>query len=142
MSLLLQRYPSQIRVGEIVTLDPYRGRGKTHPLYLAEGFIEEIVVDPTPLDQLRSYQKKTNPALRRHSGTYSIYGFEQNTVFGHKDWYIGDMKGLDFVTTGKMVTEFQLHELYEKVGEDDHMFQHDILTVIKNLGRTNGRNEL
>ena len=138
---LLERYPSNIKVGEIVTLDPYRGRGKAHPLYLEKGFIEEIVHEPKPLERLRSNQKQTNSALRWASGTFSIYGFEQNTVFGHKDWYMGDFKGLDFVTTGKLVTEFELNQLYEKVGDSDHRFQHDILTVIKNLGRTRGRNE-
>lgn len=135
-----QHYPIDIKVGEIVTMFPLPSFRKEHPIEGEEGFIEEIVHEPTPIEQLRSYQK-TKSAIRFHSGTYSIYGLRQNNIFDHPDWYIGDFKGLDFIRTGKMMTEFKLNELYEKVGDSDHIFQHDILTVIKNLGRTRGRNE-
>jgi hypothetical protein len=137
--MTLEYYPTDIKVGEIVTMMPQKMFGKEHPILGKDGFIEEIIVEPTPINSLRNYSR-TKSALRWHSGTYSIYGFEQNTVYGHKDWYIGDFRGVDFWRTGRMVTEFQLQELYEKVADSDHRFQHDILTVIKNIGRTKAGN--
>jgi len=140
MVLSIQKYyPTDIKVGEIITMFPRSVFRKEHPIQGEEGFIEEIVIDPTPIEKLKSYQKKS--ALRFHSGTYSIYGLRQNNVLSHADWYIGDFCGLDFFRSGTMMTEFKLNQLYEEVGDTNHGFQHDILTVIRNLGRTKGMND-
>jgi len=137
----LSYYPTDIEVGEIVILHPrHDGRKKhKHPLDGFKTFVEEIVVQPTPIDQLRNYSK-TKSALAYHSGTYSLYGFKQNDYFGHLDWYIGDYKGIDFERTGNLISEFELNKLYDK-SENDKMFRRDIVTVRKNLGRDYGRNQ-
>jgi len=139
--IMSQRYyATDIRVGEIVIMNPrYDGKLKQkHPLYGFKAFVEEIVVEPTPIERLRTHNLN---GITFHSGTYSLYGFEKNDYFGHKDWYIGDFKGVDFSKTGELISLFELNQLYEKVGDDDPMFQRDIVTVINNLGRTHGRNE-
>ena len=136
----LSYYPTDIEVGEIVILHPRQdGRNKQHPLDGFKAFVEEIVVQPTPIDQLRDYSK-TKSAIVYHSGTYSLYGFKQNDYFGHLDWYIGDYKGADFERTGNLISEFELNKLYDK-SKNDKMFRRDIVTVRKNLGRDYGRNQ-
>ncbi len=138
---LNQYYPTDIQVGEIVIMHPrHDGRKRKHPLDGFKAFVEEIVHEPTPINQLKSYNK-TKGAIVFHSGTYSLYGFKENELYGRKDWYIGDMKGVDFERTHKLITIFELNKIYDRVGKKDHMFSHDIKTVINNLGRTHGRNE-
>src|SRR3990172_12334956 len=134
-----QYYPTDIQVGEIVIMHPRYDRRlkQKHPLDGFKAFVEEIIFQPTPIEQLRVHNLD---GIAFHSGTYSLYGFKQNDYFGHKDWYIGDYKGVDFERTSKLISLFELNQLYEKV-DDDAMFQRDIVTVINNLGRTHGRNE-
>ncbi len=130
-------YPTDLKVGEIVVLKP-KGKHSNPEKHDFIAFIEEVIVEPTPISELNRYGFGSE---RTHSGVYSLYGFEQNHFLGYPDWYVGDTLGDDFERTGKMVTVDDLKRLYAKVGDTDPKFKEDILTVTKNLGRMSARNE-
>ncbi|NIS95009.1 MAG: hypothetical protein GTN97_03680 [Nitrosopumilaceae archaeon] len=129
-------YHTDLKVGEIVILKPKNKH--SHDRYGFKAFIEEIIVEPTPINELSRYGSGSE---RTHSGVFSLYGFEQNNFLGYPDWYVGDTLGDDFERTGQMVTVEDLKRLYARVGDTDPKFKEDILTVMKNLGRMSARNE-
>ena len=132
-------YETDLKVGEIVILKPKHQRHSQDRAGF-KAFIEEIIVAPTSKEELHRYGH-TKSSLRTHSGVFSLYGFEPNQFFGDRDWYIGDILGDDFVRTGQMVDKDDLKRLFVRVGDSDPRFQRDIIAVMKNLGRSSGRNE-
>ena len=72
-------------------------------------------------------------------GKYSLYTLElTREIIQDGDWYIGDTFGDDIETTGDVMTVEQLREYQSKFKGG---FAKDFDVVIKNLGRSNGRNE-
>ncbi len=107
-------------VGEIVTV---KENGK-------KAFVEEIILTPY-VDGVTRRQKE--------HGKYSLYALEPTREILHDgDWYIGDTLGDDIETTGDVMTVEQLREYQRKFTGG---FAKDFDVVIKNLGRSSGKNE-
>ena len=100
-----------------------------------KGFIEEIIDDPN-----------TSWNRLRESGMYSIYGLTQEKFNKYDephvgDYYFGDHLGSELEAAGESMTVEQLKEFRKKlVTPEGDGFAKDIDIVIKNLGRTEGRN--
>jgi hypothetical protein len=116
------------QVGDIVVIKSIRDN-KLH-----RAFIEEIIRDPN-YPQRSLWDK----------GKYSLYGLEQ-IAFRHDepsigDWYYGDHLEDELGATGESMTIERLQE-YRKnlVSQKGDGFAKDIDVVIKNLGRSSGRN--
>lgn len=110
-----------LKVGDIVIC---HGWDKTEN---KKGFIEEIVSNS---DDWRG-------------GLFSIYGLEPTMfVSGNLSYYYGDHVGNKLEATGEKMNEAKLLEYKVKLSmnnENGHI--EDIDKVIKNLGRSSGRNE-
>lgn len=106
-------------VGEIVIV---KENGK-------KAFVEEIILTPY-VDGVTRRQKQ--------HGKYSLYALEPTKEILHDgDWYIGDTLGDEIETTGDVMTVEQLREYQKKFKGG---FAKDFDVVIKNLGRSSGRN--
>jgi hypothetical protein len=113
-----------MKVGDIVICHGWK------PTENKKGFIEEIVTDPH-----QSFNKLA------YSGRYSVYGLEPvKFSSGKPSYYYGDFNGDTLEVTGDFMTKEDLEKY--KLNEPDNLgIKHDMDIVIKNLGRTSGRNE-
>jgi len=100
-----------------------------------KGFIEEIIVDPTPKSRIRGKQDPNNP---RFSGKYSIYGLEKSS---DGKWYFGDFVGDELELFGTKMSKPDLRDYIFQRKFADPKVEYDIPLVIKNLGRCKGKNE-
>ena len=111
-----------MKVGDIVICHDYKSiEGK-------KGFIEEIIDDPNT-----SWNKL------RETGCYSVYGLEKAHFSIGDSYYFGDCIGDTLEPTGKSMTLKDL-EKYKTNESNNKGMSHDIDIVIKNLGRSSGRN--
>ncbi len=100
-----------------------------------KGFIEEIIIDPTPKYRISSRQDPESP---RFSGKYSIYGLEKSS---DGKWYFGNFVGQELELTGTTMSKPDLRDYAYNRKFSDPKVEHDVLTVIENLGRCKGKNE-
>jgi len=90
------------------------------------GFIEEIIVN--------------SGGKFKATGQFSVYGLEFATFQDSRpSRYFGDNLGYQLEPNGDKMTKERL-EKYAKVEPNNKGIQKDIEIVIKNLGRTSGRN--
>ncbi len=79
---------------------------------------------------------------QRQFGKYSLYALEPTREIERQgDWYIGDHLGDDISSTGEMMTKNDLLNYKFEHFQDLGGYANDIDVVIKNLGRSEGRNE-
>lgn len=115
-----------MKVGDIVICHSWK------PTENKKGFIEEIIGMPDPEFKDRN--------SRRSSGRFSVYGLEPAKFSSDTSYYYGDFIGEDLEPTGDKMTKEDLEKY--KLNEPDNLgIKHDIDLVIKNLGRSSGRNE-
>jgi len=113
----------QLHVGDIVICHGHKScEGK-------KGFVEEIVTDT---DQ--------NHVGRFYSGRFSIYGLEKIKSSIGNSLYYGDFLGEDLESTNNIMSIEDLQK-YKTKEPDNKGLQSDIEIVIRNYGRTKGRNE-
>lgn len=94
----------------------------------SEGFVEEIVTDP-------------HDTIGVKDGRFSIYGLTPKKFSsGRESYYYGDFRGSDLLSTGKEMSAEQISKFHEKE-PDNKGLKKDMEIVLKNLGRTSGRNE-
>jgi len=99
-----------------------------------KGFIEEIIVNPTPKHLV---SKKFNPELPRYSGKYSIYGLEKSN---DGKWYFGHFVGQELELFGSRMSKPDLRDYVFKRKFSDPKVEREIPLVIENLGRCKGKN--
>lgn len=91
------------------------------------GLIEEIVLNPE-----ETFGKK--------DGKYSIYGFKPKKDSDLLHLYFGDYRGSDLKQTGKKISIGDLQTFHLKE-PDNKGLKRDMEKVIKNYGRSSGRNK-
>jgi len=109
------------KVGEIVLVKEYE----------TEAFVEEIIF---------SVGQGVTVRQKQH-GKYSLYAINPTREIRRQgDWYIGDHLGDEIQSTGLMMTKNDLMNYKNEHFQDMGGFAKDIDIVMKNLGRTSGKN--
>jgi len=78
---------------------------------------------------------------QRNFGKYSLYAIEPTReIKTQGDWYIGDHLGDDISSTDEVMTKNDLMNYKNEHFQDLGGFAKDIDIIIKNLGRSSGKN--
>jgi len=110
------------KVGDIVLVKEYE----------TEAFVEEILLSVG--EGITTRQKQY--------GKYSLYAINPTReIHRQGDWYIGDHLGDEIQSTGTTMTKNDLINYKFEHFQDLGGFADDMDIVIKNLGRSSGRNE-
>lgn len=111
-----------MQVGDIVICHGYK------PTEKKLGFVEEIIYGGDPRNKYRAGDAR-----------YSIYGLTPaNFQYSQSSLYFGDYLASDLETTGDTMT---VDGILDYAGKTDSKgIKHDMEIVLKNLGRSSGRN--
>ena len=110
-----------VKVGDVVIVNESN----------TKAFVEEIVLAVGEGVTVRQKQY----------GKYSLYAIEPTReIKTQGDWYIGDHLGDDISSTDEVMTKNDLMNYKNEHFQDLGGFAKDIDIIIKNLGRTSGKN--